>query len=313
MRDISIEVAGNLIAAVILAVAAAMAWLFSTRPRLRRLQALFGIDQTRPVVAMYLSNLAIQPGGAASRDGEPDVAIGFTGPAIIRSEYRAAQIVERLLTGGRLLVRPKGLNEWLRGRLPTLSVPDVRIDVAPDPFQQRAAENLVLLGSRVYNSLTAHYFEDNPLSYFSFDRVPDPSDPTETLRVIRIAGRTEPVPVVRATVDGRGTELAIVERLLDEENDRIIFAIYGFGAASTAGATRFLAEHWEDFAELVERFGPRVGVLMAFDNYPRDIERGEELDVLHNRPRILFVRTPSSTAELEPGKQTLSDFLRSRR
>jgi hypothetical protein len=221
--------------------------------------------------------------------------------------------VQNLLSGGRLLARPKGLNEWLRGNLPTLSVPDVRIDVAPDPFQQRAAENLILLGSRVYNSLTAHYFEENPNSYFSFDRIPDPTDPTETSRVIRIAGRKDPIPVERAPFGGRGTELAIVERLLDEDNDRIIFAIYGFGAASTAGAGRFLAQNWKEFANLVERFGPRLGVLLAFDNYPRDIERGEELDVLHNRPRVLFVRTPSSTAELEQGKQTLSDFLRSRR
>lgn len=312
IRDVVVNVVANLLAAAILTAIAGILWVIFTRPRVRRLHMLFGVGAENSKISIYLSNLSIQAGGAQSRLDEQDVEVGFTGPAIIRSEFRSAELLESVLRGRRLVSRPQRLNAWLQGSMPSLSVPDVIIDVAPDPFEQRAAENLVLIGSRVYNSLTAHYFEGNPSSYFSFGRI-QVDENQGSQRTISIVGREQPVPVTRAPYDGRGTELAIIERLVDEANQRIIFAVYGFGAAASAGAVRFLAEQWKDLASLRERSGERVGLLLAFDDYPRDIRRGEELDVLHNRPRVLIVRTPSNVAELEPGKQTLQDYLAANR
>jgi hypothetical protein len=284
-------VAGIISAYVVSTIALAYQRAWFTPDRRRRAR-FFGLGSSRRALWIRCSSLNILPGGA---QGTETLRIGFTGPAIIRSEYLGAQSLRssiELATSG----TGKTLNMDLLHRL------TISIDASPGAFDENADYNsgpLILLGSRVYNRLTKKYFDDGDKTFFTWTRAPNGER-----TFARRNGVDNDIPYRERAAVGEAPEtvitsqLAVIERIWDNENKRWVFLIVGVGALATSGAAKYLAENWRLLESRIRKgkIGKSFAIMLAFEKCPHDLTSDMSLSDLPT-PRVIRIADANSYSE----------------
>lgn len=83
---------------------------FVSYMRRTRILGFFGVNSTRHLVSIFVSNLLIKPSGTIALE---NTARGYYGPALSKIEYEAALKLEGLLSAKPLAILPETLLEWL--------------------------------------------------------------------------------------------------------------------------------------------------------------------------------------------------------
>lgn len=221
----------------------------------QRLMRFFGPGENGHGIRIYVSHLEIQPGGAQGR--EP-IRTGYVGPAIIRVELRGALLLADLFSSALLARLPKRTQEWLRMKRLTVVPIEPSIDVCPSTFEEIGGDNLILVGSGVYN-VGSHFYLHSQRSRFRFGRRRNGE------HVLRMEQADKTV-----TLPGRsvGRELAIVKRIRDTDRNRVVFICAGLGASASFGAARYLTANWR---ALQQRYGDEeFDVCLAFPGQSAD-------------------------------------------
>jgi hypothetical protein len=277
----------------LLAVAYWAAWLTPTR---RRRQQFFGLSRRQRSLHIRCSFLRIQSGGA---HGNEVLRVGYTGPAIIRSEYLGAQALKGSLERVR---RGNGTGiamDRFRG---------VSIDIDASSHVVEATKGgegtLVLMGSRIYNGLTKKYFDDNPATLFEWARAKN--------RERTLTPRNRPdknLPFRRPPRVGEDpttiqcSQLAAIERHWDAEHARWVFLLVGVGALATTGAAKYLAENWRLIERKIRKheLEAEFGLLLDFENCRADLMLEEDLSDIPE-PTVLRVADRKNYSQPTDGR-----------
>ena len=206
------------------------------------LYSFFGITNAVLNMHAYVSRLRIRQEGCAQ--GFERVSVGYQGEAIIDTEYKAALCARKLLQT-RLLAHWEGsLFEILSRFNVVFHRVDLPIDVSPENIGQVSPNNLLLVGSQVYNLVSGVYLQD---SSFIFKRNP------QNERAIYIKGGGE--------IEGRSAnppqELAIIQKLYYKTSGRTVFICAGVDVTGTFGSLMFLLDNWRVLKDIYgnEPFG----------------------------------------------------------
>jgi hypothetical protein len=233
----------------------------------------FGINHNTPTIHIYLSRLEVVPGG--TKGAEP-IKIGYIGPTLIRIEYLAGLLVRHLFRSRILALIPKTLKDLLSTIHISLSDIDPIIDVSPAHVAEGIlSENLILIGSGVYNYLSLHYLKQDSSPYYFGKN-------TRGERVVKVRR-----DVGDLELEGRAfnQELAIIQRINDNKHGTTVFICAGLGSSASYGSVRYLVQNWR---KLYRKYGlSEFASCLVFENQPPDSESVVEPKRLHEVPMAL--------------------------
>jgi hypothetical protein len=237
-------IGGILANLVTIAVVFAVYWIIYYIQQRKGLFRFFGLDERTSDITIYLSRIEIKSGGAAAFEGHT----GYVGPAITSVEYQSAVLIRDLFHGRKILI-PSIIQQLLGNKFFTLKPIEPKIVVAPPMSSTTAVidgkthETRVMLGSDVYNSMSAYYLANFEECDFAMADLPVEAggakkDKKERVFRFRKTG---------GTVPGRsqGNEVAVLQRFRDKEHRRVIVCA-GLGSGGTSGCARYLATHWRN-------------------------------------------------------------------
>jgi hypothetical protein len=212
-------------------------FLLGVRLTQRRFRRFFGLDCTESLV-IYLSNL--WPPSEGNREGL----------VISGHEFRVTESVNKLFGGApfRLPELVRGLVDsfWLRDKVATRTVVSPLLDDALD-----LASNMIIVGSTARNSVRRHCVHTGaPYLLLGIERqdftANSPGHARTTAHIIK--GRRS------GTAISGEYNLAVVEKICDEEHQTAIFMCLGVRADSSWTATEYLVRHWR---QLSKKYGRR--------------------------------------------------------
>ena len=254
------DVLSNIIASVVIAVSG---WILSILLRLpfvyrkrRRLFLFFNISKGNPNLTTYLSTVYVQTGGSVDFRG---IARTFSEPAIPSAELSAIEPIAKLFNDLHLDSLPIAIRNWLGNKV-HWSFQDIRpvFTASPQDRNQIAQGNIFTVGSQYYNSIADLFSETgNPI-----------------LKMVQV-GQGMVIRVNKGQRTGdifeqrqEQEDLAIVEKLYDEANNRVIFFAGGLGVIGTIGAVNYIVDNW---AKLETDFNTApFAVCLRFQNTLRD-------------------------------------------
>jgi hypothetical protein len=228
----------------------------------------FGISSRSPQLTVYLSRLVVERAtGVEEKAYGHRVTHGYRGPAVQKLEFDGAIMVRDLLKAGRVPVLP----DSIRKRLGQLFIPiapiEPDIDVSPAELHEVGTlrQNVISLGSQVYNSLFCKHNEQS--RHFRFEKHDG------VRRVVVTIGGDDKLVLSR---DQPKRDIGIIERVNDPSVPRTVFYCAGLGAGATMGSVRYLVDHWK---ELFEENGlDEFALYLIFPGQPW--ERSEVEDVV---------------------------------
>lgn len=265
----------NLLAAGIVAILGLASYTAVVIAERQRLLRFFGVSNRTPRIRFYLSRLKVLPGGTL---GSEPITEGYKGIAINKIEYDGALLIRGLLSSSTLASFPKSFRDWLGRQHATLLLLDPKIAVSPQNQADISFENMVILGSGVYNLVAKYYLEHPSCCHFQFDKT------SEGERGISIIDWKLGREKKKQPIPGREQkrELAILQRINDIEHQTSAFLCCGIGSSATYGTARYLAENWNS---LYQQHGcEEFGILLGFPNQLPDSEQVVEPEVLEEWP-----------------------------
>jgi len=270
MQAFLLNVSENLVSTLILALLGYIAYTYLYWKNRKEILHFFGIRNNCPNLCIYVSSLNIKPGGTS---GIEAINKGYIGPAITKLEYDGALLVQSGLKAKPLALLPKTLQDWLGQGNIELRTIDVPIKISPrsttntDPIFN---ENLVILGSSIYNSLSHYYLNEYFKKhsdiypwYFYFAKN---NAGQRIIGIHRKGFEDSPIDEGR---DNR-VEPAVVMRINDIDRNITVFICAGIGSSATFGSARYLAEHWRDLQRIYSN--DEFGILLLFRDQDPDAE-----------------------------------------
>lgn len=286
MVESVLSVAANLLSAVVIA---ALVYLVATFALRRRVARFFGFRPGRTEQRVYLSSIAVKPGGTIGTIG---IVSGFSGAAITESEYEHA-----LLLASSIQARPVfRLPQAIQGAAVAGSslVESVRSSIELSPSYREVGEPLdlhrhaqlrenleaafrfpsvILIGAPVYNSLVFHAMSGagSFTSRFAFVRESRPVGSTgraQHARGFRIRQAGDVTEFIRdVDADRRVTEYFVIEKVMFKPRPAVpkpgraprapsgettVLLCRGTCTAATSAAMDTL----RDWRTLARRYGP---------------------------------------------------------
>jgi hypothetical protein len=261
-----LNVLANFVSTAIIAAAVVVLLVLMRRRGMRRF---FGFRPGRQKLVIYLSSIAVEPGGTR---GTGALKEGFHGNAITELEYRSAlELADTIRSGvtSRLLhalVGARSNSEAVAAHV--VQSPSFR-HLSRDPDGEVQPEwsvadqlgtpsSIVLVGGPIYNVLTDQLLklrrQTDTVPRFEFLRYTTPEGrPVRGIRAY-IAGRPEDYE--RQELDEHVVDYFVIEKI--QLGDTIVFLCAGTCTAATAAAVRKL-EDWRRWAK--EYGGGRFGRL----------------------------------------------------
>lgn len=255
------DVLSNIIATITIAV---LGWILSIILRIpfiifkrRRLFAFFNISKEQPKLTTYLSTVFVQNGGSMDFRG---IARTFAGAAIPAAELSTIEPISKLFNNANLDSLPTSIRTWLGDKV-HWSFHNTKpvFTASPQNRNQIAEGNIITVGSQYYNSI-ADYFEETYTPALKMVQVGQ-------RMVIRVnkGQRTGDIFEQRR---GQADDIAIVEKLFDDANNRVIFFAAGLGVIGTLGAVHYIVNNWSNL-EKDFKAGP-FAVCLRFQNVLND-------------------------------------------
>ena len=143
-----------------------------------------------------------------------------------------------------------------------------------------AGSTMICTGSDAYNAATG-YFTRREMTWLNLDASsPQPRD--WCVRILKGSrkGQSEPVFELREAGVVAEVDLAVLERINDQEHDNTVFLAHGYGVNGTRGAIRYLVENWH---ELLDRYGTEEFALCL-----RFLTSVEDPEGFLQEPRVLL-------------------------
>jgi len=199
--------------------------------RTQKMRRFFGQDRA-PKLIIYLSTLWIPQFSSVDPDGVPR---SFKGPALPTGELSAVADISRMFETEKLNI-PRRIRPFVDSLWP---LKPVTLIFSPSPRQEKDIEfeNIIAVGSFAYNT-ASRYYQRHGNPYLKIQ------DGVQGILIDKGPRKGE---VIAPTSD-----LAILERMIDETWNRVIFHCAGLGVNGTLGAVRYLSNHWE---EMYNRYG----------------------------------------------------------
>lgn len=258
ITEIIVGILANIISTTILALLGVIIYLIIILADRQKLFRFFGVSNKLSTVRFYLSRLEIKPGGTI---GFEPIHHGYSGPSINKIEFEGALLIVSQLRSALLAVLPKRIQDWLGQRQVSLISVEPIVDVSPQHIGNLSFDNLVILGSGIYN-LAAKYYLDHERCHYCFDQEPSGE------RVIKIKSGGMRDIIIPGRASHR--ELAIVQCIHDEKHGNTVFLCSGLGASATYGSVRYLAENWK---QLYRKYKTAdFGLCLAFPGQTPDNE-----------------------------------------
>lgn len=269
--DVWANVIANVITAIIFAALGLITFIAIFLIERQRLLRFFGVSSKLPGLRLYLSRLEILPGGTK---GIEEITKGYSGPAINKIEFEGALLLRNRLRSTVLGLFPRRFRDWLGQKHVSLIMLDPAIAISPTQTGQIQFDNLVILGSSIYNYAAQKYL-NHPSSCFYFDKEANGE------RVIKIK-----TPSLAGTLlPGRSQqqEIAILQRINDIAQGNTVFLCSGLGASGTYGSARYLAKNWET---IYRKYGcEEFGLCLAFPNQEANSELVVDPIIIYEVPR----------------------------
>lgn len=230
-----------------------------------RVLKFFGLETNRTLV-VYLSNLW------KPTTEKPE------GYVLSEHEFRAAESINSLFGG-----TPFRFPEFVRGLVDSFWIGkklNITTTVSPLTTDGIVFTNMIVVGAIPRNSVTRYYVNTGAPYLVIAGEQMGTSDNASTQALI---------PVVRVMKGHRKGEeitgeynLAIVEKIHDEEHKTVVFMCVGFRGDSSWAATEYLVRHW---GELSKRFGDKAFALcLGFPKSEAYMEDYEEPIILASFP-----------------------------
>jgi hypothetical protein len=275
-------------------------------------------------LGIYLSTLNLDRG---STHGTEAIRAGFTGAAFPRSEFVGAQLIERTLRSKSILVPYRFVDYILGKRFYTIAPIDIGIDISPIDPSPLADQSLLLIGTRIYNTLTQYLLDEGegstssaeiyahairPFFVYRHDKERASTFQRNPARPRNDMSEDTGSLVGRSNQRRRSDQLAIVERHWDPYHQRVVFLICGIGSLATVGATRFAAEQYQVLRKLQDTYGGGRtgcwGIVLRFEDQYDDLQDHESIKAIPS-PVIDTVVTDELTYNVAVGLTQLSDVL----
>jgi hypothetical protein len=198
----------------------------------RRMLRFFGISSSCPDLGIFLSRMEVQ-----QTTGLAPITKGYVGPAVLNPELVGAIEARDLFKGGHVVVLSRKIRDWLGQQFIAVAALNPTIQISPEPHKLDGLpkQNVISLGSDVYNSLFRKHNERS--QYLEFRK----SDTGERGILVKSGGNKG----LFLTREG-GREIGVIERVNGSSANRALFYCAGLGASATLGCVRYLAQHWED-------------------------------------------------------------------
>jgi len=275
--DVLANVVGDIVSALLFAMmglVVAVAVLLSPR---RKLFAFFGIRREKPVLRVYVSTLKIVPGadekteryvcGAADFRGIVRI---YDGLAIPEYEFLATEPLNQVFSSQLIANLPKALREWLEARFWVFH--DVEPIMQLSPVEEKALQfdNLILLGSGGYNLATQWY-----------------QDKYEPKIAFGLPMRINYGVDKGREISYRGSDMAVLERIIDQEHETVVFISQGWNINGTRGALLFLVQYWD---KLYDAYGEdEFALCIQFPHHTIDPEGYRKPRVVASVPQKPFI------------------------
>jgi hypothetical protein len=196
-------------------------------------------------VLVYLSSMSIADKGLVDRSG---IKRAFTQLTIPVAEIEITTWVTNFFTAEPLNRIPSSLQD-LFGRY--WAFRPIKVNLLPSPLSESELEfkQMIVVGGPMFNS-AAKYYQDKGLSYFRFNVADDYEDKSKwtTLEITR--GKDKDL-IFKTSEE---VDIAIVEKILDDEHHNTAFLIAGARTNGTKAALYFLLNHWD---ELLRKYGEK--------------------------------------------------------
>ncbi|MCI0549640.1 MAG: hypothetical protein L0287_01660 [Anaerolineae bacterium] len=228
------DVLSNIIATIFIAVSG---WILSVILRIpfiyhkrRKLFSFFNISKENPTLTAYLSTVFVQSGGSVDFRG---VARTFRGAATPSAELSTIEPIVKLFDDANLDSLPSTIRDWLGNKVHWSfhKVKPVFI-TSPQDKNQVAQGNIFTVGSQYYNSIADFFSETN-----------EPILKIESGVIIRV-NKGQRIGDVFEQRKGQSDDLAVVEKLYDKANNRVVFFAAGLGVVGTLGAVNYVINNW---------------------------------------------------------------------
>lgn len=265
-----INVLVNIVATLIIALVGLIAYAYLYWKNRKEVLHFFGINNKKPNASIYLSTLNIKPTGTT---GVEAIDKGYIGAAINKLEYDGSLLIQHELKAKPLALLPKNLQDWLGKESIELRTVDVPIKLSPSINANKNSafdNNLIILGTGVYNSLSHYYLKEYFIKHSNFYpwyfyHAKD----NKGQRIIGIHRRGfEDSPIDKGR--DNHVEPAFIQRIYDVDCKITVFICAGLGSSATFGSARYLSENWRS---LQQKFGnAEFGVALLFYNQDPDGE-----------------------------------------
>ncbi|NJM69023.1 MAG: hypothetical protein HC862_01705 [Scytonema sp. RU_4_4] len=268
IQDFLINLASEIVAALIFALIGIIIYISLYWKNRRGILRFFGIGNSRPSICVYMSRLTIKSGGTEAIEY---VERGYSGAAITKLEYDGALLIQNELKSRLLALLPTKVQDWLGEESIELKTIDVPIKLSSlRPIDDGVfRDNLILIGTGIYNSLSHHYLNDYFKKYsqryscYFFHEKDDKGQ-----RVIGINRKG----IKNAPIEGRdkGNEPGFILRIIDVDYKISVFICGGLGSSATYGSARYLAKNWKSLQK--EFQNKEFGIALIFPNQEPDGE-----------------------------------------
>ena len=275
--DVFANVVGDIISALLFAMMGLIvAAVVLLSPR-RKLFAFFGIRREKPLLRVYVSTLKIVPGadektkryicGAADFRG---IVRSYDGLAIPEYEFLATEPLNRVFSSQLIANLPKALREWLEARFWVFHDVEPIMELSPMKEEELQFDNLILLGSGGYN-LATQWYQDKYEPKIAFGN---------PMRINYGVDKGREISY-------RGSDMAVLEKIIDQEHETVVFISQGWNINGTRGALLFLVQYWD---KLYDAYGEdEFALCIQFPHHRMDPEGYRKPRVVASVPQKPFI------------------------
>lgn len=191
----------------------------------------FGLENSRKLT-VYLSNLWL-----------PTMPKKSGGCIISGDEFKATKTINSLFGSApyRLADLARGLVDsfWIGKKI------EVDIQVSPMDSTYDLKDNMIVVGAATKNSIRRYYVHHNMVSVIIAGESPDPIEdvhvnPLKQHFIVKKGKESGTLP------GPENCNLAIIEKVYDEDHGRVVFMCVGLRGDTSWAATEYLKRHWND-------------------------------------------------------------------
>ena len=203
------------------------------------------LSSEKTEVRVFFTSFAVEPGAITDLTGEKTL---WEGMAMDAGEFQAVRIIDRWLYP---LVVHSGFYEYLYSHLAPsrFQVPHIQIEYGPSPHQDKNLNlsdcTVLLVGGPLHNLGTKLYFDSNMTYMKSYDWGISVEVTKGKHAGLVLGPNYTREEMLRDGFQHPNIDLAVLEKLHDQERNSTVFIASGTGTYGTMAAVHYLINNWQ--------------------------------------------------------------------